>query len=146
MPSNTPEYMKEYREDNKEYLKEYDAEKYIKNREIILQREKDRYAANPEAKKEYDKEYRQSDAGKKQNGKKYGREEGSNLILKKNLKKYIKFILKPNFVIYVIANCTKVIKVLEKTQTTTIAQENLEIFYVIDVILQEIKKRLNKKR
>ena len=51
---------------------------------------------------------------KKQNGKKYGREEGSNLILKKNLKKYIKFILKPNFVIYVIANCTKVIKVLEK--------------------------------
>ena len=48
-----------------ERYKEHDRKKYIKFKEERLQDAKDRYAANPEAKKEYDKEFRKTDAGKK---------------------------------------------------------------------------------
>jgi hypothetical protein len=99
---------KEYREENKEKVKEDDSLRYYANPEPKKQAAKERYAANPEAKKAYDKEFRKTDAGKKISRKAAWKNEELNLIIKKNLTQYIKYILKLNFVIFVIVNYTKV--------------------------------------
>jgi hypothetical protein len=97
MAPNTYEYGVKYREDNKEELKEYDAEKYLKNREIILQREKDRYAANPEAKKAYDKEFRKTDAGKKISRKAAWKKRGVIFETKEEFESVYKIYLETEF-------------------------------------------------
>ena len=91
------EYSKIYREDNKEELKEYDAEKYIKNREIILQQVKDKYAANPEAKLSYDKKYRQTEAGKKTERKKVWKKRGVIFETKEEFEAVYKIYLETEF-------------------------------------------------
>ena len=59
-----------------ERYKEHDRKKYIKFKEERLQAAKDKYAANPEAKLSYDKEYRQTEAGKKTERKKKWKKRG----------------------------------------------------------------------
>jgi hypothetical protein len=63
------EYMKEYNEKRKEKRKEYDKEYKEKNKEKIKQQSKEYYENNKEKIKEknrkYDKEYSQTEAGKK---------------------------------------------------------------------------------
>tara|TARA_Y100000816_G_scaffold248137_1_gene197150 strand:- start:3248 stop:3601 length:354 start_codon:yes stop_codon:yes gene_type:complete len=67
MPTNRQEYLRDYgvkyREDNKKKLKENDSLRYYYNQDKKLQAAKDRYAANPEEKNEYDKEYNQTFKG-----------------------------------------------------------------------------------
>ena len=78
-----------------ERYKEHDRKKYIKFKEERLQDAKDRYAANPEAKKEYDKEFRKTDAGKKISRKAAWKKRGVIFETKEELEKtnltYIRF-------------------------------------------------------
>ena len=64
MAPNTPEYNRNYREENKEEIRLKDAIRYQKNREKKIQASKDRINANPEARQEYEREYNKTDAGK----------------------------------------------------------------------------------
>lgn len=53
---------KNYNEKNKEQKKEYDRQRYLKNKDKIIQQVKDNY--DPEKKAEYDKQYRENNRGK----------------------------------------------------------------------------------
>ena len=58
-------YITDYRERNKESIKQTQKEYYDKNREAILQKQRDRYEANPEPQRERMKLYNQE---KRKNG------------------------------------------------------------------------------
>jgi len=66
-PEERKEYMKKYREKNKEKQKEYMKEYYEKNKEKLAERDKEYYEKNKEKKKEYSKVYSQTLTGKKSN-------------------------------------------------------------------------------
>ena len=58
------EYKKEYQQNNKEKLKEYKKEYHKNNKEQILERKKEYYQDNKEQLKEYQKEYRKNNPHK----------------------------------------------------------------------------------
>ena len=58
------EYHKQYREDNKEYIKGYKKEYYKNNKEIILEKSKTHYENNKEYIKRYQKEHRKTNHDK----------------------------------------------------------------------------------
>jgi len=88
---------KNYREDNKEDLSIKDSLRYYANPEPKLQAAKDRYAANPEEKKAYDKEYRQSDAGKKTERKKVWKRRGVKFDNKEEFEEVYKIYIETEF-------------------------------------------------
>jgi len=59
------EYMKQYRQGNKEKQREYDKKYRQANKERIKEYDKKYYEANKERKKEYDKKYSNTENGKK---------------------------------------------------------------------------------
>jgi len=65
MPFNRKEYMKEYREKNKEKISQQKKEYNEKNKEKILQYSKEYYLNNKEKQAEYKKEYNKTDNGLK---------------------------------------------------------------------------------
>ena len=97
MPSNTPEYMKEYREDNKEYLSIKDSLRYYANPEPKLQAAKDRYAANPEVKNDYDKIYNKTPQGKKKNRKSSWKKRGVKFDNKEEFEEVYKIYIETEF-------------------------------------------------
>ena len=97
MPSNTPEYMKEYREDNKEDLSIKDSLRYYANPEPKLQAAKDRYAANPEVKNDYDKIYNKTPQGKKKNRKSSWKKRGVKFDNKEEFEEVYKIYIETEF-------------------------------------------------
>ena len=97
MSRNTPEYNRKYREKNKEKLKEDDSLRYYANPEPKLQAAKDKYAANPEAKLSYDKEYRQTEAGKKTSRKSKWKKRGVIFETKEEFEAVYKIYLETEF-------------------------------------------------
>tara|TARA_B100001175_G_scaffold305151_2_gene301950 strand:- start:1500 stop:1931 length:432 start_codon:yes stop_codon:yes gene_type:complete len=91
------EYSKIYREENKEDLSIKDSLRYYANPEPKLQAAKDRYAANPEAKLSYDKEYRQTEAGKKTERKKKWKKRGVKFDNKEEFDAVYKIYLETEF-------------------------------------------------
>ena len=97
MAPNTYEYGVKYREDNKEKLKENDSLRYYYNQDKKLQAAKDKYAANPEAKNEYDKAYNQTPQGKKKNRKSAWKKRGVIFETKEEFEAIYKIYLETEF-------------------------------------------------
>ena len=97
MAPNTYEYGVKYREDNKEKLKENDSLRYYYNQDKKLQAAKDKYAANPEAKNEYDKAYNQTPQGKKKNRKSAWKKRGLIFETKEEFEAIYKIYLETEF-------------------------------------------------
>lgn len=101
MTTNRQEYLRDYgvkyREENKEDLSIKDSLRYYANPEPKLQAAKDRYAANPEAKKAYDKEFRKTDAGKKISRKAAWKKRGVKFDNKEEFEAIYKIYLETEF-------------------------------------------------
>tara|TARA_Y100001970_G_C13842976_1_gene655407 strand:+ start:104 stop:523 length:420 start_codon:yes stop_codon:yes gene_type:complete len=97
MARNTPEYNRAYREKNKEEIRLKDAIRYQKNREKKIQAAKDRIEANPEERKEYEREYNKSDAGKKKSRKASWKRRGVKFENKKEFEEVYEKYLNTEF-------------------------------------------------
>tara|TARA_Y100000748_G_C15474762_1_gene480307 strand:+ start:1319 stop:1738 length:420 start_codon:yes stop_codon:yes gene_type:complete len=97
MAPNTYEYGVNYREKNKEELSIKDSLRYYANPEPKLQAAKDRYAANPKAKNEYDKAYNQTPQGKKKNRKSSWKKRGVKFDNKEEFEAVYKLYLETEF-------------------------------------------------